>query len=77
MDTPVEVGTQQVYDFEVLDKPHALAIWSEGNAQPEQIIADTKKVIEVEAQMFGGLPYENIIFAASIGKWLWRFRTQG
>ena len=62
VDTPVEVGTQQVYDFEVLDKPHALAIWSEGNAQPEQIIADTKKVIEVEAQMFGGLPYDQYLF---------------
>ena len=62
VDTPVEVGTQQVYNFEVLDKPHSLAIWSEGNANPEQIIADTKKVIEVEAKLFGGLPYEQYLF---------------
>lgn len=62
VDTPVEVGTQRVYDFDVLDKPHSLAIWSEGNAKPEQIIADTKKIIEVEAEMFGGLPYEQYVF---------------
>ena len=62
VDTPVEVGTQQVYDFEVLDKPHSLAIWSKGNAVPEQIIADTKKIIEVEAEMFGGLPYDKYLF---------------
>ena len=62
VDTPIEVGTQRVYDFEILDKPHALAIWGEGNAKPEQIIEDTKKVIEVEAKMFGGLPYEQYIF---------------
>ncbi|MGF1588833.1 MAG: M61 family metallopeptidase [Pleurocapsa sp.] len=62
VDTPVEVGTQQVYDFEVLDKPHALVIWSKGNAKPEQIIADTTKVIKVEAEMFGGLPYERYLF---------------
>ena len=62
VDTPVEVGTQQVHSFEVLNKPHSLAIWNEGNANPEQIIADTKKVIEVEAEMFGGLPYEQYLF---------------
>lgn len=62
VDTPVEVGTQQVYDFEVLGKPHALAVWSKGNANPEQIIADTTKVIQVEAEMFDGLPYERYLF---------------
>lgn len=62
VDTPVEIGTQRVYDFEVLGKPHALAIWGQGNANPEQIIADTIKIIETEAQMFGGLPYEQYLF---------------
>ena len=62
VDTPVEVGTQQIYDFEVLGKPHSWAIWSQGNIKPEQIIADTKKIIEVEAEMFGGLPYEHYLF---------------
>ena len=62
VDTPVEVGTQRVYNFEVLGKPHALAVWSRGNANPEQIIADTTEVIKVEAEMFGGLPYEQYLF---------------
>ena len=62
VDTPVEIGTQQVYNFEVLGKLHSLAIWNQGNANPEQIIADTTKVIEVEAEMFGGLPYEQYLF---------------
>ena len=62
VDTPVEIGKQQVWEFEVLNKPHSLAIWSKGNAKPKQIIADTKKVIEVEAELFGGLPYEQYLF---------------
>ncbi len=62
VDTPIEIGTQQVFEFEVLGKPHSLAIWSQGNAKPEQIIADTTKIIEVEAKMFGGLPYEQYLF---------------
>ena len=62
VDTPVEIGRQQVYNFEVLDKPHAIAIWSKGNADPQKIIADTTKIIEVEAELFGGLPYEKYLF---------------
>ena len=62
VDTPVEVGTHQVYDFEVLGKPHSLAVWSQGNANPQKIIADTTKVIEVEAEIFDGLPYQEYLF---------------
>lgn len=62
VDSPVEIGTHQVYNFEVLGKPHALAIWSQGNSNPQQIIADTTKLIEAEAKMFDGLPYEQYLF---------------
>lgn len=62
VDSPFEIGSQQLYDFEVLGKPHQLAIWGQGNADPERIIEDTKKIIEVEAQLYGGLPYERYVF---------------
>lgn len=62
VDSPFEIGTQRLYDFEVRSKPHQLAIWGQGNANPERIIEDTKKIIEVEAEMFGGLPYERYLF---------------
>jgi len=62
VDSPFEIGGQQLYNFEVLGKSHQLAIWGRGNANPEQIIADTKKIIEVEAQLYGGLPYDHYLF---------------
>ncbi len=62
VDSPVEIGSHQSYYFEVLGKPHELAVWGEGNLQTQQAIADIQKVIQVEAQMFGGLPYERYIF---------------
>lgn len=62
VDSPFEIGTHQIYDFEVLGKPHQLAIWGEGNAKPEQIIEDTKKIVQAEAELFGGLPYERYLF---------------
>lgn len=62
VDSPFEIGLQQKYNFEVLGKTHQLAIWGEGNFNPEVLIEDTKKIIEVEAKIFGGLPYEHYIF---------------
>ena len=62
VDTPVEIGTQQIYNFEVLGKPHVWAVWSKGNAKVDRIIEDTTKIIEVEAEIFDGLPYEKYLF---------------
>ncbi|MFN6496502.1 MAG: M61 family metallopeptidase [Nostoc sp. DedQUE01] len=62
VDSPFEIGSHQLYQFEVLGKPHELAIWGQGNYQVQQMITDIQKIIRVEAQMFGGLPYERYVF---------------
>jgi predicted metalloprotease with PDZ domain len=62
VDSPFEIGRQQIYEFTVLDKPHQLVVWGEGNFHPQVAIADITKIVEVEAKIFGGLPYENYIF---------------
>ncbi|MGE5660467.1 MAG: M61 family metallopeptidase [Actinomycetota bacterium] len=62
VDSPFEVGSHLVYEFEVRGKSHQLVIWGKGNAEPEPMIRDIKKIIEVEAQLFGGLPYERYLF---------------
>ncbi|ACK66803.1 peptidase M61 domain protein [Rippkaea orientalis PCC 8801] len=62
VDSPFEIGTHAIYDFEVLGKPHQLAVWGKGNIEPKQLIKDTKKIIETEAQLYGGLPYDHYLF---------------
>ncbi len=62
VDSPFEIGCHQLYQFEVLGKPHELAIWGEGNFPPQKMIANIQKIIQVEAEMFGGLPYERYVF---------------
>ncbi|KGF72538.1 peptidase M61 [Neosynechococcus sphagnicola sy1] len=62
VDSPFEIGTHACYDFEVLGKPHQLAIWGQGNQQPEQLIQDIRQLIHTEAQLFGGLPYDRYLF---------------
>lgn len=66
VDSPFEIGTHQIYNFAALDKPHQLAIWGDGNYNADQIIADTQKIIEVEANLFGGLPYDRYFFLLHI-----------
>jgi predicted metalloprotease with PDZ domain len=62
VDSPFEIGRHQLYNFEVLGKPHELAIWGRGNFKAQQMIADIKKIVEAEAKIFGGLPYERYVF---------------
>ncbi|WP_341527093.1 M61 family metallopeptidase [Nostoc sp. UHCC 0302] len=62
VDSPFEIGRHKLYDFEVLGKPHELAIWGDGNFHAERMIADIQKIIQVEAEIFGGLPYERYVF---------------
>ena len=62
VDSPFEIGTHQLHDFEVRGKPHQLAIWGKGNVKVEPLIEDIQKIIEVEADMFDGLPYEKYLF---------------
>ncbi len=62
VDSPFEIGNHQLHNFQVMGKPHQLAIWGKGNPQVEPMIEDIKKIIEVEAQMFDGLPYERYLF---------------
>jgi predicted metalloprotease with PDZ domain len=62
VDNPFEIGTQKIYDFEVLGKNHQWIIWGEGNINIHEVIEDTKKIITTEAEIFGGLPYSEYKF---------------
>lgn len=62
VDSPFEIGTHRVYEFEVLGKIHELAIWGRGNDRPSKIMADIEKIVQVEADLFGGLPYDRYVF---------------
>jgi predicted metalloprotease with PDZ domain len=62
VDSPFEVGTHQVYDFQVSGKTHQLAVWGSGNIASEKLIKDITKIIEIEAKIFDGLPYDRYLF---------------
>ncbi|NJN74146.1 MAG: M61 family metallopeptidase [Limnothrix sp. RL_2_0] len=63
VDSPVEVGLHESYEFIYNDKPHRWVVWGDGNLDVDQAIADTKNIIKVEADIYGGdLPYDEYMF---------------
>ncbi len=62
VDSPVEIGTHSRCQFTVLGKPHEFAVYGKGNLEPERVIQDTSRIVEVEAELFDGLPYDRYLF---------------
>ena len=62
VDSPFEIGLHDIYEFDVLGKQHELVVWGKGNLQASAAIADIQKIIQTEADLFGGLPYDRYLF---------------
>lgn len=62
VDSPFEIGQHQLREFEVLGLPHQYVVWGQSNADLDRIVADTQKIIETEAAIFQGLPYDRYLF---------------
>jgi predicted metalloprotease with PDZ domain len=66
VDSPTEVGTHRLLEFDVRGKRHRIAIWGEGNYDEARLKEDFAKVVEQGALIFGGLPYEHYTFIAHV-----------
>lgn len=62
VDSPFEIGTHALYEWEMDGLPHRLAVWGRGNLDGERLVADTKKIIAAEKHLFGSLPYPGYTF---------------
>jgi predicted metalloprotease with PDZ domain len=62
VDSPFEIGQHEVHEFEILGKPHQLAIWGEGTVDVGKWLADITKIVTTTAEIFRGLPYEKYLF---------------
>ena len=62
VDSPLELGNQHVVNFEVLGKPHVMALYGASNYDDSVLVSDFTKIIEAETKIFGGLPYAHYSF---------------
>jgi len=61
IDSPIEIGNQKVFLFEVDGIPHEIAIYGEGNYD-SVMVAETKMITESTIKIFGEIPYKRYVF---------------
>lgn len=56
VDSPILIGNQEIFEFTAEGIPHYLALDGDHNMDVERAMADFKKVIKVETELFGENP---------------------
>lgn len=67
VDAPLEIGTQKDYEFEAEGKIHVFSIQGPGTYNIENMTADVRKIIKVNKEFWGDLPYERYVFMFHTG----------
>lgn len=62
VDCPIEIGSHRTIGWEQQGLPHRFVLWGADEVDDDRLVADTRKVIDVCAGMFGGLPYDHYLF---------------
>ncbi len=62
IDCPLFVGNQNDVMFTAGGKPHVLSIMGEGNYDTDQMTKDMAKLVEVNKEFWGSLPYDRYVF---------------
>jgi predicted metalloprotease with PDZ domain len=65
-DSPIEVGRQKDFVFEVDGKKHILMIFGEANYNAETMIKDLTTIVKANKEFWGDLPYNKYVFMLHI-----------
>jgi predicted metalloprotease with PDZ domain len=67
MDCPLEIGNQKDFEFDVEGKKHVLSIFGQGNYDSAKMIADISKIVTMNKEFWGDLPYDRYVFFLHLG----------
>jgi predicted metalloprotease with PDZ domain len=67
MDCPMEVGNQKDFEFDVEGKKHVLSIFGGGNYDSDKMIKDISKLVTINKEFWGELPYDRYVFFLHLG----------
>lgn len=62
IDSPIETGEHQSFEFTVDGKDYELLFWGQGNYDVEQTLEDLKKLVAQGPGIWGGYPYDRYVF---------------
>jgi predicted metalloprotease with PDZ domain len=61
-DSPVEVGNQDVFEFDAAGVKHEVAMYGGGNYDKERLKQDMARIVEEETKIFGENPNKRYVF---------------
>ncbi|MEX1002957.1 MAG: PDZ domain-containing protein [Crocinitomicaceae bacterium] len=62
VDSPIEIGNQEIFTFDAAGVKHTVAMYGKGNYNVDQLKRDMAKVIEAETKVFGTNPNDEYLF---------------
>lgn len=62
VDSPFEIGNQDLIEFYAAGIPHVIAMYGKGNYSKETLIKDVTKIVEEEVKIFGEHPCKRYVF---------------
>ena len=62
VDSPIEIGNQEILSFDCRGTPHFIAIYGDGNCDLAKLRSDINRIVETAADVFGEIPYRHYTF---------------
>jgi predicted metalloprotease with PDZ domain len=62
VDSPFEIGTHALWEWETEGRRHRWAIWGRGNYDVQRLTFDTSRIVAAEKALWGELPYGAFTF---------------
>ena len=62
VDSPIETGIEKAYRFSEGGRDYEVAIWGEGNYDPDQVVADIRKIVPQAKSIWSGYPFQRYVF---------------
>jgi predicted metalloprotease with PDZ domain len=61
-DSPIEIGNQDIFEFEAAGVKHEMAMYGGGNYNKDRLKVDITKIVEEETKIFGENPNKRYVF---------------
>ncbi len=62
VDSPIEVGNQEIHSFDVMGVKHEVSIFSQREFDRAKFVSDLQRIVETEVKVFTELPYKRYVF---------------
>jgi len=62
VDSPIETGIEKSYRFSEGGRDYEVVFWGDGNFDPNQVVADIRKIVPQASAIWSGYPFQRYVF---------------